>query len=493
MTVMANAFMPYKQSFITTAYYSPLPDQEHYVTGSYYGDTRLNGNGTNGASGAEVFPGMLAAPKSYPFGFKIDIPGVGISEVQDRGGAIVSEGVRGNAHDRLDIWMGAGETGLRRALAWGKRTVVATVYGVRPELAITAGFSDWDGREIELVKYWKEQAPQYASNLVATLFPRDLWFGQTSDKVQEMQTILADLGYFFDDTDGHFDDATARAIYHFQRDNDIVYDWSELGAGHFGPHTRVTIEKAKELHEKGEYVNQTAYLEKLQTHDDLKEDFVAFTDELYVGVKGEGVRILQEELVKLGYLRIEPSGYYGDVTVNAVMRLQMKMGVITSKTDHGAGVVGPKTRAALNGVFDTRILAKGMIATKRDALGDSSVLLASTDTQSEEVISETSLVAESASPSESSEIVIVEDIEEIVEILPEPPTPLAIGSRGEDVKELQSKLRNRGYFHSGFLTTYFGEKTQSALIDFQLDHEIISSLGDAQAGVLTEATRQLLF
>src|SRR3990167_3854949 len=99
--------LPYKQTFIVTGYYSPLPGQEHYVTGSYESDVYLNGRGTNGASGSEVFPGMLAAPKSYPFGFKIDIPGVGISEIQDRGGAIVNAGERGHEYDRLDIWMGA--------------------------------------------------------------------------------------------------------------------------------------------------------------------------------------------------------------------------------------------------------------------------------------------------------------------------------------------------------------------------------------------------
>ncbi len=56
---------------IATAYYSPLPNQSFYLRGSYEGDLRLNGNGTNGASGKEVFIGMLAAPKTYDFGTKI--------------------------------------------------------------------------------------------------------------------------------------------------------------------------------------------------------------------------------------------------------------------------------------------------------------------------------------------------------------------------------------------------------------------------------------
>ncbi|MBT6068550.1 hypothetical protein HOG48_02220 [Candidatus Peregrinibacteria bacterium] len=493
----ADTFMPYKKTFITTGYYSPLPDQEHYVTGSYYGDTRLNGNGTNGASGAEVFPGMLAAPKSYPFGFKIDIPGVGISEVQDRGGAIVSEGERGNTHDRLDVWFGAGETGLRRALIWGKRTVMATVYGVRPELALTASFDDWDGDELELVRYWKEHAPQYVGSMVATLFPRDLWFGEESEKVEELQQLLADLGYFIDNVDGNYDDATARAIYHFQRDNDIIYDWSELGAGHLGPHTRVTIEKAKELLEKGEYVNQTAYLEEIQVHEDLKEEFMAFTDELYLGVNNDAVRELQQELIALGYLRTDATGNYGEVTENAVKRFQMKVGVVSSAGSHGAGVVGPQTRAALNGIFDKRIEAKGMIAMKRDVAlpsggdVDGAILLASTEDVVE--IPEEEVIEEELEEQITEEIVEKEIVVEVESEQEPEPVTLVHGSRGLEVKELQRALRDMGHFNSGFLTTYFGEKTQSALIEFQMENGLISNADDEIAGMLDSGTRELLF
>lgn len=60
-----------KRKFIVTAYYSPLPDQSFYLKGSYEADIRLNGNGTHGASGKEVYPGMLAGPKTYAFGTQV--------------------------------------------------------------------------------------------------------------------------------------------------------------------------------------------------------------------------------------------------------------------------------------------------------------------------------------------------------------------------------------------------------------------------------------
>lgn len=77
------------RKFVVTAYYSPLPGQSLYLRGSYEADIRLNGNGTNGASGKEVFAGMLAAPKTYAFGTRIELSGIGIGIVEDRGGAIV--------------------------------------------------------------------------------------------------------------------------------------------------------------------------------------------------------------------------------------------------------------------------------------------------------------------------------------------------------------------------------------------------------------------
>jgi 3D (Asp-Asp-Asp) domain-containing protein len=113
-----------KRKLLVTAYYSPLPDQDFYIRGSYEADIRLNGRGTNGADGTEVYVGMLAAPRTYPFGTRVSIPGLGVGEVHDRGGAILA----GKDYDRIDVWMGHGEEGLARALNWGARVVEGEVY-----------------------------------------------------------------------------------------------------------------------------------------------------------------------------------------------------------------------------------------------------------------------------------------------------------------------------------------------------------------------------
>lgn len=118
-TIHAESSSTEKRKFLVTAYYSPLPDQSFYTMGSYEADMILNGRGVRGADGTPVYTGMLAAPKSYPFGTQVYIPGLGMGEVHDRGGAIVTKA----GYDRIDVWMGHGEEGLSRALNWGSRLV----------------------------------------------------------------------------------------------------------------------------------------------------------------------------------------------------------------------------------------------------------------------------------------------------------------------------------------------------------------------------------
>jgi hypothetical protein len=70
---------------------------------------------------------MIAAPKTYAFGTQIFFEGLGLGRVEDRGGAIVEAFVRGQAYDRIDIWVGSGDDGLKRARAWGRRQVKGTI------------------------------------------------------------------------------------------------------------------------------------------------------------------------------------------------------------------------------------------------------------------------------------------------------------------------------------------------------------------------------
>ena len=68
------------------------------------------------ASGVPAVGKMIAAPKTYAFGTKMDIPGYGTALVQDRGGAI-----KGN---KLDLLFPSHQD----ALNWGRQYVKVRVY-----------------------------------------------------------------------------------------------------------------------------------------------------------------------------------------------------------------------------------------------------------------------------------------------------------------------------------------------------------------------------
>jgi len=88
---------------------------------AYCGCESCCGNHSDGitASGYRLRQGdkIVAAPKSFLFGTKIDIPGYGLASVQDRGGAI-----QGN---RLDVYFHTHQ----EALEWGRRIVQVQIFG----------------------------------------------------------------------------------------------------------------------------------------------------------------------------------------------------------------------------------------------------------------------------------------------------------------------------------------------------------------------------
>jgi 3D (Asp-Asp-Asp) domain-containing protein len=102
-----------KTEVIATAYYKPLKKQSVYSTGSYKDEIALNGSGVT-YSGEKATKGVIAADlRIFPLDTIVYIPEYGYGVVKDIGGKI-----RGR---RIDVFVGEGEIGLKKALAWGKR------------------------------------------------------------------------------------------------------------------------------------------------------------------------------------------------------------------------------------------------------------------------------------------------------------------------------------------------------------------------------------
>lgn len=440
----ADDLFPYVKTFTISAYYSPCEGQVKYVTGSYDGDIRLNGGGVNGADGTPVYPGMIAAPKTYPFGTKMSIPGIGIVAVHDRGGAIVTAGNRNQNYDRLDIWMGYCDAGLTRALTWGKKDVKVTVYGIDDsfeEKVYLEGFSASEAFVKNVIL-----APQ--------IFDHDIWYLATGDDVEGLQSYLKILGYYAGEITGFYGDDTKKAVYQFQIDNEMVESENDLGAGHTGVNTRkmldLAIAKLKEEQEQVQFQRYQQGLLLISKYPDLNKNSQTFTRNLNLGSIGDDVRILQEELVSMGFLRIEPTGYYGELTEHAVFKLQQKRGIVVTMEDEGAGVVGPQTRSIFNSILGDRVKNMSYLAYNRNERapqGENEVVLASLEPF---------------------------------------PRHLGLDDRGGDVKELQSLLKKLGFFKGAFLTQFYGEQTKIAVQAFQ------QANGLEQSGVLDDSTRNLL-
>jgi len=372
----AVSFAEYSKVFKISAYYSPLPCQSRYATGAYETDIRLNGRGTNGADGTQVYAGMIAAPKSYAFGTKMYIPGIGMTTVHDRGGAIVeAENYAGN-YDRLDVWMGYGDKGLTRALAWGKRDVSVSVYGVDysiPDNVEIYGYSEDEANYIcdqqyvsESVAFVSNTSPSYTNNYSAPIINKpivdsDLFYkalrkDDVDTDVYRLKEELLHLNYYKGELNSVYDNVTVHAVYKFQQSQGIIDTLDDVGAGYFGPSTRQRLNEIVSQRKENEKMiadantNFASNIAMASNADVLVSNTNALiSSELDFGDVSEDVTVLQEFLISNGvYKGTFTSNYFGELTKASLIDFQLKNGLIDSEFDFGAGRLGPNTLELIN-------------------------------------------------------------------------------------------------------------------------------------------------
>lgn len=392
-----------RQKLLVTAYYSPIPNQDFYIRGSYEADIRLNGRGTNGADGTQVYIGMLAAPRTYPFGTRIKIPGLGVGEVHDRGGAILAH----KDYDRIDVWMGHGEAGLARALNWGARVVEGEVYFTPHQVEPGLSFS-WVSSQLPqafvqrlinnsvqtstpvsqpapavqsepdpevLTEKKNKEIERLEQN--RTMLASGLGKDASGAEVENLQRMLWELGYYHGEITGDYDQATIDAVFQFQIKHGVLESEWDKGAGYFGKRTLEALLSAveskieilagypKEVHvwvpakkilpEIASLKVQEVAVER-QTLNFAEElmnkkivQYERLTAELDLNDQAGEVVKLQNFLISHGYLEAGlNTGYFGQKTEAAVLKFQMEQGVVDGPFAPGAGRVGPQTLAAIN-------------------------------------------------------------------------------------------------------------------------------------------------
>jgi len=311
---------PYQQNFIITAYYSPLENQCCYVTGGYAAERILNGNGVKAADGTAVYPGMLAAPPSYPFGTKVLLPGIGTLSVHDRGGAI--QEFSGGMH-RLDIWVGFGEEGLARALDFGVQAMKGTVYPPgfsQPQTSIA--LEEFPAPVEQLKKYMLE-----GTNLLSVR-PKIKDRGLS---VIMLQDVLKRIGYFRHGVTGTYGKVTQQSLENFERD----YHLSQ-------PSDVLTKSTA-------------AYLLSAERRHGVKNPIGGYIQQ---GSNGESVQEAQRILRFLGYYRGRTNGVYDQDLADAILRFQQDEYLVGTEKDPGAGRIGPLTMQKIRGAWDRELVAE---------------------------------------------------------------------------------------------------------------------------------------
>ena len=180
-----------------------------------------------------------------------------------------------------------------------------------------------------------------------------LYNGCRGEEVRELQQALIDLGYLGGTADGIFGKNTENAVRKFQKKNKLTVD------GLAGSVTRSLI-LSKSSGKKSASANSAAVSpapvaeqnssQSVQTErstavqSDSSSLFAGNYTTLRLGNRGDRVRLLQNALISLGFLKGKADGVFGNMTLAAVKAFQ------TSNKLTADGIAGRRTLSALENV-----------------------------------------------------------------------------------------------------------------------------------------------
>lgn len=209
-----------KIDLVITGFYSPLPNQKRYVTGSYEKEIALNGDWVWMASWKRVYTWALAAPKKYSFWTKIYIEWYWVWVVEDRWGSIIDA-----EHTRIDIWMWYGDEWLERAIKlWSRKAVW---YITKEDAEVTFSF-------------WEPKWEAYVSNndyKYLALTPES-----SLDDVKEVQDFFKGLLYYYGEVDWKYE-SIKPLIIRYQLQKWIVLSKDDEAAWYIWPKTIASLNK----------------------------------------------------------------------------------------------------------------------------------------------------------------------------------------------------------------------------------------------------------
>lgn len=342
-----------KKLYIVTAYYSPLPDQKVYLRWSYEADIKLNWAWIAWASWKKVFPGMLAAPKSYSFWTKVFLEWFWVWEVADRWWAIITLENWDTKVDRIDIWMWKWEEGLKRALSWGKRKIYGYTLTNTTEVSVDlAKFPAPDSAIKNLSQSQKEEIGILSENV---------WINSPLEKIKELQEILKEMWIYSGEIDWVYSTNFKKLVANYQLKEWLIDSTSDIRAWYTWVKTRASLKVNYAVYKKKNeeqilLVKQEAErqqklaLAKEEKKAKLEKEIIKKVDEHLLSIWNPEnwevsvkVRNLQKTMKLLGYFNQKDTAIFWEKTKQAIINYQIDKWIIDESDTKTAWIIDTKT------------------------------------------------------------------------------------------------------------------------------------------------------
>ena len=347
---------------------------------------------------------------------------------------------------------------------------------------------NWKKLSSQTYRYFLALAVAVSVLTVAQTAQAEIARGDSGNQVRQVQQRLQQLGYFNANATGNFGGLTQEAVIRFQRDAGLSAD------GIVGPRTLAALGLGGII---------SPPLDTGNTGNN--RDLIGLGE----GDRGPGVSDLQRRLQTLGYFNQQPTGNFGSITKNAVIRLQRDYnipatGLVTEAT---LALLNSGLNSAQDAVFPGTTLQQGdrgpevaALQQRLQTLGFYDGLITSyfgpeTEAavrrfQQSQGISANGVVASATlfalNPNVPGIPYQIPIAQRPLSPIQNPLSIISFGDTGPQVRKIQRRLRDLNYYN-GPINGCFDTATQDALIWFQ------ESRGVTVTGIAGPTTQNSLF
>lgn len=337
----------------------------------------------------------------------------------------------------------------------------------------------------------EEETPSVGTGLFGGVYTT-IKYGDKGARVKTLQQALKALGYAISKVDGNFGSGTYAAVREFQRSEKLAVD------GKAGKNTLKKLESY--FDEDGNLLGGSGTVTPPAEEEDTP-DYTIPTRTLRYGATGDDVKYTQQRLAELKYYSGSADGKFGTSMLTAVKAFQKKNDLSAD------GVIGPATRKVLFsadalaadaveeeefrtlrlgmegedvGRLQLRLKALGYYTGTADGVYGTGTMTAVMEFQLRNGLTANGVCNEAtANKAYASDAIPAEDEEETFR-------ELKLGMEGDDVKELQQRLKELGYL-TGTADGKYGSDTTIAVAEFQQRNSLTVN------GVCSEATWNKVF